>query len=152
LARVLAAAARCEPVHNERPPKGVAIRASIVAALAEARLGPADIGHVNAHGLGTIPHDRAEAQAIREALADVPVTAPKSYFGNLGGGSGAVEMAASVLALQNGQVPATLNYDQPDRACPIHVVRKTEPARCPTALVLSQATMGQALAVVLAAS
>jgi 3-oxoacyl-[acyl-carrier-protein] synthase II len=152
LARVLAATSRCEPVHNERPPKGVAIRASIVAALAEARLAPSDIGHVNAHGFGTIPHDRAEAQAIREVLADVPVTAPKSYFGNLGGGSGAVEMAASILALQNGQVPATLNYDQPDRECPIHVFGKMEPTRLPTAMVLSQATMGQALAVVLAAA
>ncbi len=152
LARVLAAASRCEPVHDERPPKGAAIRASIVAALAEAQLAPADVGHVNAHGLGTIPHDRAEAQAIRDTLADVPVTAPKSYFGNLGAGSGAVEMVASVLSLERGEVPPTLNYDEPDPECPIQIVREAETARSPIALVLGQATTGQALAVVLAAS
>jgi 3-oxoacyl-[acyl-carrier-protein] synthase II len=150
MARVLAAASRFEPVHNERPAKGVAIRASISAALEEAQLAPGEVGHVNAHGFGTVPHDRAEAQAIRSVLGDVPVTAPKSYFGNLGGGSGAVEMAASVLALERGEVPATLNYDQPDPECPIHVVRKPERARAPTALALNQATTGQALAVVLA--
>ncbi|MEX2140852.1 MAG: beta-ketoacyl-[acyl-carrier-protein] synthase family protein [Pirellulales bacterium] len=152
MARVLAAASRCEPVHNERPPRGVAIRASIAAALAEAQLAPAEIGHVNAHGYGTVPHDRAEAQAIQQALGDVPVTAPKSYFGNLGGGSGAVEMAASLLALERGEVPATLNYDQPDPECPIQVVSKPRRAHAPTALVLNQATTGQALALVLAAS
>ena len=152
MARVLAAASRFEPVHEERPPKGDAIRASILAALQEAQLAPGDVGHVNAHGFGTVPHDRAEAQAIRAALGDVSVTAPKSYFGNLGAGSGAVEMAASVLALQRGEVPATLNYQQPDPECPIRVVSQQEPARAPTALVLNQATTGQALAVALAAA
>jgi 3-oxoacyl-[acyl-carrier-protein] synthase II len=150
MARVLAAASRCEPVHNEQPAKGSAIRASIAVALEQAQLAPGDVGHVNAHGFGTVPHDRAEAQAIRAVLGDVPVTAPKSYFGNLGAGSGAVEMAASVLALQHGKVPATLNYDQADPECPIRVVSAQEPARAPTALVLNQATTGQALAVVLA--
>jgi 3-oxoacyl-[acyl-carrier-protein] synthase II len=147
-ARVLAAASRFEPVHNERPPKGTAIRASIAAALDEARIGPAEVGHVNAHGYGTIPHDRAEAQAIRDVLSDVPVTAPKSYFGNLGAGSGAVELAASVLALSSGKVPATLNYEHPDPECPLNVVQNGATS---AALVLSQSTTGQALAVVLAA-
>jgi 3-oxoacyl-[acyl-carrier-protein] synthase II len=152
MARVLAAASRFEPVYNERPVKGNAIRASIAAALVEARLSPDDIGHVNAHGFGAELHDRAEAQAIRAALGDVPVTAPKSYFGNLGAGSGAVEMAASVLTLERGEVPATLNYDQPDPECPIHVVSQRERARAPTALMLNQATTGQALAVIVATS
>jgi 3-oxoacyl-[acyl-carrier-protein] synthase II len=150
-ARVVAAVSRFEPVHNERPPKGVAIRASIAAALAEARVSPTDVGHVNAHGYGTIPHDRAEAQAIHDVLGDVPVTALKSYFGNLGGGSGAVEMAASILALGRGKIPATLNYEEPDPECPLNVVRNGAVSRASTALVLSQATTGQALAVVLAA-
>jgi 3-oxoacyl-[acyl-carrier-protein] synthase II len=150
-ARVLAAVSRFEPVHNERPPKGVAIRASIAAALDEARIGRADVGHVSAHGYGTIPHDRAEAQAIRDVLGDVPVTALKSYYGNLGAGSGAVEMAAAVLALASGKIPATLNYERPDPDCPLSVVSNGALARGSTALVLSQATTGQALAVVLAA-
>jgi 3-oxoacyl-[acyl-carrier-protein] synthase II len=149
--RILGVASRCEPVRDEQPPRGVAIRASMETALAQAKLSPVDIGHVNAHGFGTIAHDRAEARAIREVLGDVPVTAPKSYFGNLGGGSGAVEMAASVLALEHGVVPPTLNYSHPDPDCPINVVRQPQPTKVPTAMVLSQATMGQAVAIVIAA-
>jgi len=149
LARVLSAASRFEPIHNERPPKGVAIRASIIAALDSAKIKPADVGHVNAHGYATIPHDRVEANAIHEVLGDVPVTAPKSFFGNLGAGSGAVEMAASVLSLATGEIPVTLNYERPDPECPIHVVAGPERNRSPIALVLNQATTGQAMAVVL---
>ena len=59
---------------------GQAIRSAIRRALAEAEMQPADIGHVNAHGLSTRLHDRAEADAIRDTLGDVPVTALKSYL------------------------------------------------------------------------
>ena len=52
--------------------------------------------------------------------------APKSYIGNLGAGSGTTELAASVLALQHGVLPATLNYDEPDPDCP---VARARPAR-----------------------
>ena len=130
---------------------GSAIRNSIAAGLADADLKPEEIGHVNAHGLATPQHDRAEAQAIRAALGNVPVTAPKSFFGNLGSGSGAVEMAASVLALVEGEVPVTLNYESPDPQCPVNVVHG-EPlaARHATAVVLSQSGTGQAAALVLA--
>jgi 3-oxoacyl-[acyl-carrier-protein] synthase II len=152
LARVLAAASRFEPIHHERPAKGVAIRASIIASLEGAKIKPSDVGHVNAHGFGTIPHDRAEANAIQEVLADVPVTAPKSYFGNLGAGAGAVEMAASVLSLVKGDIPITLNYERPDPECPIHVVADPERNKSPIAIVLNQATTGQAMAVVLGAA
>ena len=80
-ARILGAASRCEPVHDQRPPKGTGIRASINAVLRDANLSPDEVGHVNAHGFSTIPHDRAEAQAIRTTLGDVPVTAPKAFLG-----------------------------------------------------------------------
>ena len=86
------------------------------AALREAGRTPADVGFVVAHGLSTIEDDRIEAQAIRETLGDVPVTAPKSYFGYLGAASGALEMALALLAFQHGQVPPTLNYEQPGPA------------------------------------
>ena len=84
-------------------------------------------------------------------LGDVPVTAPKSFFGDLGGGAGAVEMIASVLALQHGRVPHTLNYEEPDPACPVNVVHGQPLAvGKSTALVLNQAPTGQAVAVVIA--
>jgi 3-oxoacyl-[acyl-carrier-protein] synthase II len=97
-----------------------------------------------------IEEDRAEAQAIRSCLGDVPVTAPKSYFGCLGAGTGAVEMAASVLAIATGIVPTTLNYEFPDPTCPVNVVHG-QPLMTDrrTALVLNQTETGQTAAVVL---
>ena len=51
------------------------------------------------------------------------MVAAKSYFGNLGAGSGMVELIASLLALRAGPLFPTLNYETPDAQCPIHVVR-----------------------------
>jgi 3-oxoacyl-[acyl-carrier-protein] synthase II len=124
----------------------------MLAAMVKAQLEPGDIGHVNANGLGTIEHDRIEARVIRAALADVPVFAPKSFFGNLGAGTGAVEMAASVLALTKGMIPPTLNYGRRDPECPIEVVHSAaRPWQKPTALVQNFTMRGQAAAVILAA-
>ncbi len=122
LGRVLGYASGFEPRMNGSPLVGTAIKGTIRNSLRSAQLEPCDIGHVNAHGLSTIDNDRAEAQAIRQILGDVPVTAPKSYFGNLGAGTGAVELAVSVLALQQDLIPTTLNYERPDPACPVNVV------------------------------
>ena len=102
-----------EPHRRDAPRQGSAIRRAMAAALRMAELQPDDLGHVNAHGLSTTEDDRLEAQAIREIVGDVPVTALKSYFGNLGTGSGIVELAASVLSFARGraaadaQLPAT---------------------------------------------
>jgi 3-oxoacyl-[acyl-carrier-protein] synthase II len=105
---------------------------------------------VNAHGESSIEQDRLEAQAISAVLGDVPVIALKSSFGELGAGSGAVELIGSVLALIHGRLPPTLNYDQPDPACPVNVVHgNTWPIEKPAALVLNQSTTGQAAAMVI---
>ncbi len=153
LGRVLGFASAFEPHRGGRPLTGTAIRAAITGALGHAGLGPGDLGHVNAHGASTRDADRIEAQAIRATLGDVPVFAPKSYFGNLGPGGGAVEMAASVLALSHGLVPATLNYDRPDPECPVNVIAgSAQPSRRPAALLLNHSIYGQAAAVVLGAA
>ncbi len=153
LGRVLGFAGAFEPNRNGQPVVGTAIRAAITGALQNAGMTPDDIGHVSAHGASTRHDDRIEAQAIRATLGDVPVFAPKSYFGNLGPGGGAVEMAASVLALAHRQVPATLNYERPDPECPVNVVTgEGEPSRRPTALLLNHTPEGQAAAVVLGAA
>ena len=153
LARLLGYSSNFEPLANGNPPTGTAIRASIAGALQSAELEVGQVGHVNAHGLSTTVHDRAEAQAIRDCLGDVLVTAPKSFFGNLGAGTGAVEMAASLLAIEEGRVPVTLNYEQPDPECPVNVVHgEASPADTPTALMMNQTSMGQAVAVAIAAA
>ncbi len=152
LARVLGFGRSFESCPDTRPPTGIATRHSIDQALQSSGLAGSEIGHVNAHGDATIEHDRMEAQAIRDYLGDVPVTAPKSYFGCLGAGSGAVEMAASVMAVAEGLVPATLNYRHPDPECPVNVIHG-EPLRTETrtALVLNQTETGQTAAVVIGA-
>ena len=148
LALVAGAASRCEPSVESQRPTGDAIRRAIRAALAAARLESFQVGHVNAHGISTLEDDPAEARAIRDVLGDVPVTAPKSFFGNLGHGSGAVELAVSLVALAHGVIPPTLNYETPDPACPVHVVTESQPAENRTFVALNHNTTGQAAAVV----
>jgi 3-oxoacyl-[acyl-carrier-protein] synthase II len=127
-----------------------AIQRSLEMALAMSDLSVHDVGHVNAHACGSVQDDPLEAQAIRAVLGDVPVTAPKSYFGNLGSSGGAVEMVASVLGLHHGLIPATLNYSVPDPACPVNVVSgQGQQSEQRVAAVLSQADTGQAVCVTL---
>ncbi len=128
-----------------------AIRRSIAHILEQAKMCANDVGHVNAHGSSMISLDRIEAQAIQECLGKTPVTAPKSYFGSLGAGSGAVELAVSVMAVTEGIIPATLNYEHADPYCPVNVVRG-EPieARSGTAVVLNHTALGQVASVLIA--
>jgi 3-oxoacyl-[acyl-carrier-protein] synthase II len=150
-ARILACASTCEAAAHNGSPRGLSIRRAVRLALAQAGLRPADLGHVNAHGLSTIRDDRIEAHAIRDTLPTVPVTALKSYFGNLGAAGAAMEIAASVLSFSHAQVPPTLNYEQPDPECPIQVIHGAPLAcRAAAALSLTWLPAGQAAAIVLA--
>jgi len=151
IARLMGYGRRYEPATETYHPSGRSIEQAIEAALHMAGASAADLGHVNAHGLSTELDDRVEAQAIRRTLGDVPVTAPKSFFGNIGAGSGAVELAMSLLGLERGLVPPTLNYDTPDPKCPVNIVTELTPSRKPTALVLNHRTTGQAVALLVAA-
>ncbi len=79
------------------------------------------------------------------------VTAPKSFFGNLGAAGAAMEMAASVLALGEAVVPATLNYEHPDPSCPLQVIRdEPMPSTGTPALLVNRTWNGQAAAAVVA--
>jgi 3-oxoacyl-[acyl-carrier-protein] synthase II len=150
LARVAGFANTFQACTPGRSYPGQAIRAAIRQALRDARLEATEIGHVNAHGLSTRMHDRTEAQAIRETLGDVPVTAPKSYFGNLGAGCGAVELLATLATFETDQIPPVLNYERPDPDCPVNVVHGaplTTTKR--TAIALNQTLMGQSVALAL---
>jgi 3-oxoacyl-[acyl-carrier-protein] synthase II len=134
----------------------VALERAMKAALRDAGKTPADVGHINAHGLSTTARDADEARAIQkvfgERAKDVPVTALKSYFGNLGAGSGVVELIASALALREGKLPPTLNYTTPDPACPVAVAKEggTQPGR--SFLNLSVTPQGQAAVLYVAAA
>jgi 3-oxoacyl-[acyl-carrier-protein] synthase II len=112
-------------------------------------LKPDELGHVHAHGLSTVHCDAQEATAIRDRLGNTPVTAAKSYMGNLGAGSGMVEMIASILALQNNQLFPILNYEYPDPACPINAVTTIDAPPGDSFINLNCSPQGQASAIVM---
>ncbi|MCZ2814879.1 beta-ketoacyl-[acyl-carrier-protein] synthase family protein [Modestobacter sp. VKM Ac-2984] len=96
-------------------PEGEGAGRAITAAIRDAGLTAADIGHVNAHATSTPIGDTAEAAAIRDAIGDHPlVTATKSQTGHLLGAAGALESVFTILALREQLVPATANLDDPD--------------------------------------
>jgi len=150
LARVAGSASRYERRRCGGPLEGTAIAGSIAAALRSAQTTAEQIGLVAAHGASTRDDDVAEAQSIERTVGRRPVTAISSRCGIIGAASGALSTAAAALALAEGQIPATLNYQSPDPACPVDVVAgKPRPVEAPAALVLSHTLTGQSAAVVL---
>lgn len=123
--------------------------------LRDARASTGDVGHLHAHGLSTRSSDAEEAQAICEVFAEraasLPVVAAKSHFGNLGAGSGAVELIASVLALRAGSLFPVLNYDTPDPQCPLAVATDAATPAGRSFLNLSVTPQGQAAVVMVRA-
>jgi 3-oxoacyl-[acyl-carrier-protein] synthase II len=126
-----------------------ALANTIRAALVSAGIQPSDVDHVHAHGLSSRTCDRQEARAIGAIFGDrTPVTAAKSYMGNLGAGSGMVELMASLLALEHGSLFPILNLEHPDADCPIRALREPEPAgNC--FMNLNVSPQGQASALVI---
>lgn len=100
--------------------------ACIQAALRDARLGPRDVGYVNAHGTSTRLNDLVETIAIKRVFGEqayrVPISSSKSMLGHLLGAAGAVELIISVMALRQGVVPPTINYETPDPECDLDYV------------------------------
>jgi 3-oxoacyl-[acyl-carrier-protein] synthase II len=118
-----------------------------------ANLKPEDIGHIHAHGLATRTADIEEARAIKSVFGTrakpVPVVAAKSYFGNLGAGSGMVELIASLIALQQGSLFPILNYETPDPECPVFAVTNGSMASENCFINLNVTPQGQASAILI---
>ena len=127
-----------------------AVRNAMQAAMRIAQITPDEIGHVHAHGAATQYGDQAEAIGIAAALgsAQVPVTAAKSYFGNLGAAGGIVELISSVLAMQHQKLFPVLNCNTPDQKCPIQVVTSDGVSPGHTVLNVNYTPQGQASAVI----
>jgi 3-oxoacyl-[acyl-carrier-protein] synthase II len=112
-------------------PDGAGVTAAIGRALADARVGPEQVVHVNAHATSTPEGDALEAQALVKALgpaADgVVVTSTKSMTGHLLGGAGAIESVAAVLALREHVAPPTINLEDLDDDVPVDVATEPRP-------------------------
>ncbi len=101
-------------------------KAAMRLALADAGLGPMDIHYISAHGTGTEENDKIETLAIQgvfgEHAAQVPISSIKSMMGHLIAAAGAVELITCVLAIRDGALPPTTNYQHPDVNCPLDYV------------------------------
>jgi 3-oxoacyl-[acyl-carrier-protein] synthase II len=115
--------ASADAFHITQPePSGSGAAIAMRTALRVAGASPEEVGYINAHGTSTPLNDAAETAAIKAALGEevahrVPVSSTKSMTGHLLGAVGALEAAATTLAVQNGLLPPTIHYRTPDPAC-----------------------------------
>ncbi len=95
-------------------------------ALKDAGVKPEQVSYINAHGTSTDANDRNETAAIKAVFGDyayqVPVSSTKSMTGHLLGASGGIEAVASVMAIKDGKIPPTINYEHPDPDCDLNYV------------------------------
>jgi 3-oxoacyl-[acyl-carrier-protein] synthase II len=118
----------CEAFHRVRLQEcGEEPARAIALAMKAAGIGPQNVDYVNLHGTSTQLNDRIETRALKLALGDerarqVPMSALKSQIGHPQGACGAAGVAATLVAMANGQVPPTLNYEVPDPECDLDYV------------------------------
>ncbi len=120
-----------DAAHITDPASEGAARA-IQAALADARKDPGEIDYINAHGTGTLLNDPSETRAIHAVFGRdaerLLVSSTKSMHGHTLGAAGAIELIATVKALQEGVIPPTANFTAPGEGCDLNYV-PNEPAR-----------------------
>jgi beta-ketoacyl-acyl-carrier-protein synthase II len=126
-AEVLGYGASNDAYHLAAPdPEAVGVAEMMRAALARAGVEPERVGYINAHGTSTPLGDLAETRAIKEVFGDhayrLAVSSTKSVMGHCFGAAGAIEAMMCVLALHDGVLPPTMNYETPDPECDLDYV------------------------------
>ncbi|HLI05409.1 MAG TPA: beta-ketoacyl-ACP synthase II [Ktedonobacteraceae bacterium] len=127
LAEMVGYAATSDAHHVTEPaPGGEGLVRAMRRALQKANLRPEDIDYINAHGTSTVYNDRTETQAIKTCFGDyayhLPISSTKSMTGHTLGAAGAVESVISILTMQNGVIPPTINLHHPDPECDLDYV------------------------------
>jgi 3-oxoacyl-[acyl-carrier-protein] synthase II len=117
----------CEAFHRVRLEEcGEEPARAIGMAMSNAGIAATDVNYVNLHGTSTELNDRIETRALKLALGDraynVPMSALKSQIGHPQGACGAAGVAATLVAMQHGQIPPTINLEQPDPECDLDYV------------------------------
>lgn len=130
LGEIVGYGASCDAHHITAPlADGSGGAKAMTNALKDAGLRPEDIDYINAHGTSTHLNDKSETLAVRMAFGEyadkLAISSTKSNTGHLLGASGAVEAVICVKALENGVIPATINYRTPDPECDLDIVPNT---------------------------
>jgi 3-oxoacyl-[acyl-carrier-protein] synthase II len=121
--------------HMSAPaPEGEGAARSMAMALRHAKLNPDQVDYINAHGTSTPVGDKCETQAIKKVFGEhakkLAISSTKSMTGHLLGAAGAVETAVCALAIRDGIVPPTINYENPDPDCDLdYVPNKARPMK-----------------------
>lgn len=120
---------------------------AISLALADAEIGIEEIDYICADGAATKIGDITETKAIKEVFGkrayQIPVSAPKSMFGNLLGASGAVDLIIAILAMENNTVPPTINLEEPDPECDLdYCPNKAQNKEINKAMIISRGRGG----------
>jgi len=126
-AEVLGYGASNDAHHMAQPePEATGVAEMMRAALRRAGVDPQRVGYINAHGTSTPLGDAAETKAIKDVFGDhayeLAVSSTKSMMGHTFGAAGAIEAMMCVLALHEGVLPPTINYEHPDPACDLDYV------------------------------
>jgi 3-oxoacyl-[acyl-carrier-protein] synthase II len=139
-AEVLGYGASNDAHHMAQPdPESVGVAEMMRAALSRASVEPEQVGYINAHGTSTPLGDAAETKAIKDVFGDhaygLAVSSTKSVMGHCFGAAGAIEAMMCVLALHEGALPPTINYEHPDPDCDLdYVPNEARQARVEVAL------------------
>jgi 3-oxoacyl-[acyl-carrier-protein] synthase II len=134
-------------------PAGRGATSCIRLALEDAGLGVNDIDYINAHGTSTSVNDRVETLAIKNVFGPqaykIPVSSTKSMMGHLIAAAGATELIVCLLAIRDGMLPPTINYEHPDPDCDLdYVANKARAGRCERALSNSFGFGGQNISLI----
>ena len=99
---------------------------AVLMALEEAGVAPHEVDYINAHGTGTRLNDATETQVIKRVFGEharkLAISSTKSMHGHTMGATGAIELAATIMATERGLIPPTANYTRPDPECDLDYV------------------------------
>lgn len=127
LAEVVGYGMSGDAYHITQPdPDGDGATRAMKMALRTAGMRPVEVGYINAHGTSTPYNDRLETQAIKQAFGDaapgIPISSTKSMIGHGLGAAGAIEAVVAILAMRDGILPPTINYEHPDPDCDLDYI------------------------------